>query len=92
MEVWEKHIRVLKSDADKIRPYIGQRPQTETEVLALMLIESIAFSINPKRANTVVKFIPWWLFEPVEKVIEISDGRIENVESVDDFIAFLKSI
>lgn len=91
MEVWEKHLRVLKSDADKIRPYMGQRPQTEMEVLTLMLIESIAFSINQKRTDTVVKTILWWLFEPVDKVIE-RGNHTEPVESVEDFVAFLRSI
>lgn len=94
LELFTKTINTIKEHRkwqDDVTDFLEEKICTDTwafctvgEKLIDLLIE-----ILEKEFNDIGKWIDWWLFEDVEKIVYYQDKQNRNVEKIEDFYQFL---
>lgn len=94
LELFKKTINTIKEHKkwqDDVTDFLEEKICTDTwafcnvgENLINLLIE-----ILEKEFDDIGKWIDWWLFEDVEKIVYYQDKQNRNVEKIEDFYQFL---
>ena len=94
LELFTKTINTIKEHRkwqDDVTDFLEEKICTDTwafctvgEKLIDLLVE-----ILEKEFNDIGKWIDWWLFEDVEKIVYYQDKQNRNVEKIEDFYQFL---
>lgn len=80
-DLQERHRKLYKLGVDLI----------EFETSNDLLVESLAFlwSDSNKKKILIEDWINWWLYENVDKVVYLKNGKITDVNSIKDFVNFI---
>lgn len=94
LELFEKTINAIQEHRkwqDEVTDFLEAKICTDTWAFCTVgeNLISLLVEILEKEFNDIGKWIDWWLFEDVEKVVYYQDKQNRNVEKIEDFYQFL---